>query len=788
MQIQKTNVEEYLSESYLKYSGYVAQNRAIVDSRDGLKVGARKILYSMWEKNNTFEKPRRKGTKVVGDVMSYSVHGSGPIYGNLVRLGQPFSLRYPLIDVQGNFGTMRSGDDYGADRYVEYRLDKKSGEMLKFLKKNLIKDWQDNYDNTEKFPSVLPSYFPNVLVNGNTGIGVGLASSIPQFNLREVCSSLIKAVQNPDLGFDDLFCIPDFCTGGILSNESQIRESLKNGKGPSCTLLAKMEYDADLNEIIVRELPYQVFTITICEQLERALQEFKLPGVESFFDGTDFTGINIHIKLTKHANVNKVISQLYKETSLRSHFGINMVMLQDGRVPRVYGWVDMVYTYLNHLKMMIRKSYEWDISQSKARLHIITGFLKAIDLIDEIIKDIKASAGTADASKTLKLKYQFSDEQTKAILDMKLSKLARIEKEKLEQEKVEHEKNIKIWEHILGPGFEEEVIRTINQIKNEYGDGRRTEIKEVFTGDTDTPAIQKELLVHISEKGTVIATESNQYLVQSRGGKGTKIKMRPGDLLKETVSGSNSEYLMLLSNQGRAYSLYLNDLEIGKETHFKSLLELGENEDIITLLPYSKVNNYDYVIFLTKNGTIKKTSISEYLNKKKTGLTAIKFRDGDEIASITFAKKEDFLFIISRNGYTIKISETNISETGRVSIGVAGIKLGEKDEALAIIPINENFIEICTITDSGLIKRTPISDFNQTNRGTKGVLVQKLKEEDKIASATCLTPADKSVIIISETNTIRIPISEIPVLNRTTQGNHAMKTDTKIVKMLVSNI
>lgn len=788
MQVQKTNIEEYLSDSYLKYSGYVAQNRAIIDSRDGLKVGARKILYSMWEKNNVYDKPRRKGTKVVGDVMSYSVHGSGPIYGNLVRLGQPFSLRYPLIDVQGNFGTMRSGDDYGADRYVEYRLDKKSSDMLKFLKKNLISEWQDNYDNTEKFPSVLPSYFPNVLVNGNTGIGVGLASSIPQFNLSEVCDILVKAVQNFDLLFDDVYCAPDFATGGILTNEKEVKEALEKGKGASCTLVAKMEYDADTNEIIVRELPYQVFTVTICEQLERALQEFKLPGVESFFDGTDFTGVNIHIKLTKHANVNKVISLLYKETSLRSHFGINMVMLENGRVPRVFGWKDMVYTYLNHLKMMIRKSFEWDITQSKARLHIITGFLKAIDIIDEIIKDIKASSGTADATKTLKTKYQFSEEQAKAILDMKLSKLARIEKEKLEQEKVEHEKNIKLWEHILGDGFEAEVIREINHIKKEYGDHRRTEIKEVYTGDSDAPAVKKELVVHISEKGTVLATEANQYLVQSRGGKGSKIKLRPGDYLKETVSGSNSEYLMLLTNKGRAYNLYINDLEVGKETHFKSLLELGDGEDVITLLPYSKTNDYDYIIFLTKNGTLKKTAIDEYKTKKQTGLTAIKFRDGDEIASISFVKKGDNLFVVSKNGYAIQIDEGNVSETGRVSIGVSGIKLGQGDEALAVIAVNGSFEEICTITDHGLIKRTPISDFSITNRATKGVMIQKLKEDDKIASVSCLTSTDKSVIIISETNTIRIPITSIPLLNRTTQGNYAMNTTTKIVKMLVSNI
>lgn len=788
MQVEKTNIEGYLSDSYLKYAGYVAQNRAIIDSRDGLKVGARKILYSMWEKNNTFEKPRRKGTKVVGDVMSYSVHGSGPIYGNLVRLGQPFSLRYPLIDVQGNFGTMRSGDDYGADRYVEYRLDKKSSDMLKFLKKNLIAEWQDNYDNTEKFPAVLPSYFPNVLVNGNTGIGVGLASSIPQFNLSEVCDVLIRATQNPNLSFNDLYCAPDFATGGILTNEKEIKEALEKGKGSSCTLVAKMEYDADANEIVVRELPYQVFTITICEQLERALQEFKLPGVESFFDGTDYTGVNIHIKLTKHANVNKVISLLYKETSLRSHFGINMVMLENGRVPRIFGWKDMVYTYLSHLKMMIRKSFEWDITQSKARLHIITGFLKAIDIIDEIIKDIKASTGTADAAKTLKIKYQFSDEQAKAILDMKLSKLARIEKEKLEQEKIEIEKNIRLWEYILGPGFEEEVIRQISEIKKNYGDARRTEVKTIFTGDSDAPAVEKELVVHISEKGTVIATEASQYVIQSRGGKGMKIKMRPGDLLKETVRGSNSEYLILLSNKGKSYNLYLNDLEVGKETHFKSLLELEDGEEIITLLPYSKTNDYDYIVFLTKNGTLKKTPIEEYKTKKQTGLIAIKFREGDELASIAFAKKKDNLFIVSRNGYTIQIREDSVSETGRVSIGVSGIKLGAGDTALAVIPIRENFIEICTITDGGFVKRTPISDFNITNRATKGVLIQKLKEDDKIASATCLTQVDKSVIIISETNTIKIPIADIPSLSRQTQGNYAMKTETKIVKMLVSNI
>lgn len=788
MQIQKTNIEEYLSDSYLKYSGYVAQTRAIIDSRDGLKMGARKILFTMWKNGITHDKPYQKGAESVAKTMLLSPHGDAPIYGNLVRMSQSFSLRYPLIDPHGNNGTMHTGDDYGAYRYVEYRLDKTSSEMLKHLKKDTIDEWRDNYNDTIKFPAVLPSYFPNVLVNGNTGIGVGLASSIPQFNLNEVCERLVMAVRNPNLDFEQLYCRPDFATGGILANESEIKESLKTGNGKSITLLGRMEYDSDTNEIVIKELPYQVFTQTICEQLEKCLMEFKIPGIESYFDGSDFEGVNIRIKLTKHANVNKIISLLYKETSLRNHFGINMVMLQDGRIPRIYGWVDMVYTYLNHLKNMIHKSYEWDISQSKAKLHIITGFLRARDIIDEIVQDIKGSSGTSDARRILVSKHRFSELQADAILDMKLAKLARLEKEKLENEKLEHEKNIKIWEEILGPGFEDEVIAEINRIKKEYGDARRTEVKTVFTGDSDAPAVEKELVVHISEKGTVIATEASQYVIQSRGGKGMKIKMRPGDLLKETVRGSNSEYLILLSNKGKSYNLYLNDLEVGKETHFKSLLELEDGEEIITLLPYSKTNDYDYIVFLTKNGTLKKTPIEEYKTKKQTGLIAIKFREGDELASIAFAKKKDNLFIVSRNGYAIQIREDSVSETGRVSIGVSGIKLGTGDTALAVIPIRENFTEICTITDGGFVKRTPISDFNITNRATKGVLIQKLKEDDKIASATCLTKDDKSVIIISETNTIKIPIADIPSLNRQTQGNYAMKTETKIVKMLVSNI
>jgi len=787
MQIQKQNIEDYLSESYLKYAGYVAQTRAIIDSRDGLKMGARKILFAMWDKGITHDKPMKKGGASVTATMSLSPHGDAPIYGNLVRMSQPFSLRYPLIEPQGNYGTMCNGDDYGAYRYVEFRLDKTSSDMLKFLKKDTINEWRDNYDNTIRFPAVLPSYFPNALVNGNTGIGVGLASSIPQFNITEVCDVLIKAVKNAFLAYNDLFCTPDFATGGILSNISEVKESLRTGKGKSITLLAKMEYDADLNEIIVKELPYQVFTTTICEQLTKAIEAFKLPGIESFFDGTDFKGVNIRIKLTKHANINKIISLLYKETSLKSHFGINMVMLQDGRIPRVYGWSDMIYTYLNHLKNMIRKSYEWDLTHAKQRLHIIIGFLRAIDIIDAIIQDIKHSANSTVAKQLLITKYSFSEEQAKSILDMKLSKLSRLEKETLENEQKEIEKNIILWEYILGPGFDDEVIREITRIKKDYGDARRTEIKNISTGEIEEPAEKKELIVYISEKGTVLATEANQYLIQSRGGKGTKIKLRPGDILKESVSGSNSEYLILLSNQGKAYSLYINDLEIGKETHFKSLLSLGENEDIITLLPYSKINNYDYIIFLTKNGLLKKTKISEYITKKQIGIAAIKIKEGDELASIAFIKKQDNLFVLSRKGYTIKISEESISETGRVSMGVKGISL-VNDEALTIIPIVNDAIEICTITESGLIKKTSILEFSQVNRATKGVLIQKLKEDDKLASACILTKKDNSVVIITETNSIKISINDIPLLGRQTQGNKSICVGQKVIKILESNI
>jgi len=343
MKIEKTQIEGYLSESYLKYAGYVAQNRAIIDSRDGLKAGGRKILYAMFVNGHGSNKIKSKGTKVVGEIMSYSVHGAGPIYGNLVRFGQPYSLRYPLIDAQGNVGTMRGGDDYSADRYLEFSLDKKAEDILKNLKKNTIENWHDTYDGTQQFPAVLPAYFPNVLVNGNTGIGVGLASSIPQFNLREVCDALIKAVTNSDLSFPELYCAPDFATGGILVNEPEIKEALKEGKGKAVSLVAKMIYDMDTNEIVVKELPYQVFTQTIAKQLAEAIAENRLLGVESFFDGTEYDEnpikVNIRIKLTKHANVNKIISQLYKETSLKNHFGINILTYDINRTNIYYNYI-----------------------------------------------------------------------------------------------------------------------------------------------------------------------------------------------------------------------------------------------------------------------------------------------------------------------------------------------------------------------------------------------------------------------------------------------------------------
>jgi DNA gyrase subunit A len=787
--IEDKRIEDILAKEYLTYAGYVLKYRAIPDSRDCLKDGARKILYAQQINGITHDKAFKKGTKNVAAAMSFSVHGSGPIYGNLVRMAQPFALRYPLEDFQGNVGSLINLDDYAADRYLELRSSAVAAEMLKNIKKETIEKWRENYDQTDYFPTVLPGYFPNI-VNGCTGIGVGASCSIPQFNIGDVCAALVKLVNNPQSTFEDIYCPVDFATGGIITNEEEVKLSLREGKGKSIKIIAKMEYDSDKNEIVVKELPYQVCTSTICEQLNKSIAEGKISGIESYFDGTDYNGVAIRIRLTKTANVARIIDRLYKETSLGYHYPVNMVMLEEGRFPRVFGWREALVTYLKHLKNTIRRSYEFDLRKILDRIHILTGLIKAIDIIDDVIRDIKASANTAVACVTIMKNYSFTELQAKAILDMKLQKLAALEKEKLVKELKELElESIQITELLNSEEkFNKEVIREIESIKNKFKDDHRTLNTTINTEEENEPLEKKNLVVYISEKGAILATEATNYLVQNRGGKGSKIKLKNNDFIKETIYTSNGDMVLLFSNKGKAYIYYLNDLEIGKETHLNSILEMEADEKIVNMIPYNKNTTSKYVVFGTINGIVKKTELSEYISKKRTGMAAIKLKDGDSLAVVQFIKEKEEIMLISANGNGIKFKESEITSTGRNTMGVKGINLNPNDHLVAIvnIPLEEN-IYLCSITSNGMVKQTDMKEFSNIGRGGKGVNIHKLKDATEyIVDATFINQKTKEVLVATSTNIIKISVNDIPISGRTTIGNKAINGASSISKLTKS--
>lgn len=778
----KERIEKVLPESYLLYAGYVAQHRAIVDARDFLKDGARKIIYAQWKNGITHDKPFKKGTKNVAAVMSYSVHGSGPIYANMVRMAQPFALRYPLVDYDGGVGTLVNGNDFSADRYLELRSSSVAAEMTKNLKKETVEEWKDNYDETEKYPAVLPSYFPNIC-NGVSGIGVGLACSIPPFNIVDVSNALLKMIENEDVSFEEIYCPVDFPTGGIVINENEVKESLRNGYGKAVKIYAKMEYDGNKNEIVVKELPYQVFTSTVCEQLQKAIADGKLFGVESFFDGTDFGGVNIRIKLTKHGNPKKIMSLLYKHTSLGHHYGINMVMLENGRVPRIFTWKAALETYLSHLKNTIRRSYEYDLKKVKARLHIVEGLLKAVDIIDEVVATIRASQSPTAAKTQLISKYGFSELQVSAILDMKLSKLTGLEKNKLVQEKNNLNLDINRISHILGEGFIDEVRREITHIREKYRDSRRTTVLNLSIDENNEPVEEKTLVVYFSEKGAVQAQESESLLVQSRGGRGAKIKLRDGDFVKEAIHASNGSWVIVFTSTGRAHTFYLNDLEIGVETHLRSILDLDPDEEVMAILPYNKAEIYDNVIIATRKGYLKKTSLKDFVSKTNRPVISIKLREKDEVVSVVFANKDNDLLVTSKEGNCIRISESAIPSSGRSTMGVQGIKLSERNECISVVVIDKDTREICSVSSDGLVKRTAIEEFSKTNRATKGVLIQKMKEGSVVLSVAAIAK-EKAIMAVSKTNTIKISMDQVPQSKRNTAGVLVMKNGKEITKII----
>ena len=765
-----------IKESFAQYAGAVLQSRALIDVRDCLKPSARQIFYSMNLNKLTHSKPFKKTNNAVGLAMAdFYVHGDASCEGVIMRAGQPFAMRYPLVEVEGNYGNLIESGNWAAPRYTESRLSSFSNLLFSDIEKEVIQEWRNNYDDTKQYPSVLASKGFYNIVNGTVGIGVGAAASIPSFNLSEVNNAMVKLLQNPDIDFDEIYCRPDFPTGGIILNEDEVKESLKNGRGKSCKIRSVVEFDPEESCLIVREIPYGVYTNTICGELEHILNNDDKHGIERF---NDLTGKQpcIKIYLTKKANPAQVLRFLYKNTSLQSYFGINMTMLENGRFPRVFGWKEALQSHISHEKEVYRKGFEFDLKKINSRIHIIEGILIALANINEVVETIKKSASTIEASKKLQINFLLSEQQAKAVLEIKLSRLAHLEVEKLQKEKNELEKEKERLENILNNEelLNQELINGWNEVARKFGDARRTKVLNIEKEDDEEPIEKKQLVIYLTNLNNIYAYEDSMLISQRRGGVGTKLKLSSNEFIKQTITETNYNNLLAFTDKGKVYNLILDEIELNVKTPISSIIELEDGEIVSTLISDEGAVNSEYILFITKNGTVKKTELKEYRFKKNGGISAIKLRENDYIKNVFLINTNDCVGIASKNGYFVYFSTNEIPSTGRTTIGLKGINLKE-DEVCGAIIINDKVKEIVSVTKNGFIKKTPITDFSKGSRGNKGVIVHKLDEDDEVITLAATTDTNKEILVSSLNSIIKFSLNEVQSSSRNTIGTHSIR-------------
>ena len=779
------NLKPIIEDSFIQYSGAVLQNRALVDVRDGLKPSARQIFYSMLLNKLTSDKPHKKTANAVGMAMAdFYIHGDSSCEGVIMRAGQPFAMRYPLIDVKGNAGSLIESGNWAAMRYTESRLSKLSNLLFADINKDTIKEWRNSYDNTKQYPTVLPTKGYYNICNGTMGIGIGMACSIPQYNLKEMNQALEHLLLNPNCSFEEIYIAPDFATGAVLLNENEVKESMKKGNGFACKLRSVVEYDKKENCFIVTEIPYSVYTNSICRELENIINGEENPGVDRFNDLTGTTPL-IKIYLTKRANPNKVLKYLYKNTSLQSHYGINFTMLDKGRFPKVFTWKEMLQSHIDHEKEVYKRSFEFDLRKIEERLHIIEALLKIIEDIDNVVRIIKTSESPMRARQRLAEEYKLDEIQTKAILDMKLSRLAHLEVEKLKSEKLKLEKERNFIYNIINNEelFNNELIKGWREVANKFGDARRTQILNI-SKDDEEPTEKQELLINLSNQNNIYVTTTSTLYSQRRGGVGNKFKMSKGEYVIATASGSNLDTVLLFSNSGNCFHLNASELPFEEVIPIESLIEINAKEKIKQLVFLKKKNQKEHIIFFTKKGILKKSKLLEYNIKRKGGVKALNLDNDDEIVSILFVDNERVGMMTARGQFVI-CETKDIRSIGRVARGVKGITLNKNDMLVSAKVIPQNVKEYLSVSEKGYIKRTAAKEFNITGRATKGSKIHALKDiEDKLIDFTPLIN-EQEIIIVSSHAQIKINLNEINLLSKGAQGTRSMKlSNSKIIGIL----
>lgn len=778
-----SSLTQVINDSFIQFSGAVLQSRALMDVRDCIKPSARQVFYCMYTDKFVHSKPFQKTLKAIGSAFRIYIHGDSSVEGIIMRAGQPFAYRYPLVEVEGSYGTLIESGSWSAPRYTAARLSPLAEYLFKDLDKDTIEEWRDNYDDTEKYPAVLPSKGFYNLVNGGFGLGVGAASSIPQYNLKELNKALETLLLNPNCDFEEIYCVPDFSTGAILLNANEVKESHKKGTGFACKLRAVVEYDKKEKVFTVTQLPFMLYTNTVCKELEEIINGENNPGIERF---NDLTGENVNLKiyLSKKANPDKVLRFLYKNTSLQTHYGVNFTMLENGRFPRVYGWKELLQSHINHEKEVYLRGYQYDIKKIEARLHIIDALLKVIASIDEVIHTIKTSESTSVARERLMAQYELDEIQAKAVLEIKLSRLAHLEVEKLKNEKLKLEKERNSIYNIINNEelFNNELIKGWREVAEKFGDERRTKVLNISKEDEE-PRETHELLINLSNQNNIYITTVSTLYTQKRGGVGNKFKMSKGEYVIATASGTNLDTVLLFSNKGNCYNITIHNLPFEEVIPIESLVELKQDEEIKEIVFLNKKKQKKHIVFFTKNGIMKKSKLSEYNVKRKGGVKAINLDSNDEIVSILFLNEERVGMLTAR-GQFVMCETKGVRPIGRAARGVKGITLNEGDFLVSAKPILTDTKEILTISKNGYTKRTSIKEFVVTGRATKGSKIHSLGADDELVCFEVLNN-QKEVIVVASNAQIKIKLNEVPSLSRGAQGTKSIKLQNgKVIGLL----
>ena len=784
-------LEREMHQSYLDYAMSVIVGRALPDARNGLKPVQRRILWSMWESGATHDRPYRKSARTVGDVLGkYHPHGDLAVYDALVRMAQTFSLRYPLIDGQGNFGSI-DGDSPAAMRYTEARLSLVAEELLLDIEKETV-EWTDNFDGTLKEPLDVPSKIPNLLVNGSAGIAVGMATNMPPHNLPEIADALLLLLKDPEVGLDELLKVvpgPDFPTGGYLSTEG-IREAYETGRG---TLhlrgTAEVRERDGRDEIVITEIPYEVNKTALLELIADLVKSKRIDGVTDLRDESDRHGTSVVLELRRDAPAEIVLNRLYEHTPLETSFGVINLCLVEGR-PQVLSLKQLLEVHLDHRRLVLTRRTTYDLRKTEERLHLLEGFLTAIDHIDEVIRIIRRSRDAPAAEASLMGKFLLSSEQAKAILDMRLARLTALEREAVEQEKNEKEALAKTLREILGSKekLDRLIVDELNDLKERIGDARRTRIVPAFTERTLEDLIpDTDVVVLVTRDGYIKRLPLDQYRRQRRGGRGlVRMETKEEDYIIRTFVTRTHDDILFFTNQGRVYQLKTYELPEGSR-HSKGkavinlLPRLKEGERVQTLLPLHDLASPGSLFFATRRGTVKRTLLDQFQNIRVSGIQAINLEEGDELVGVAFVTDEATeLLLATHSGQLVRFPLSEVRPMGRATYGVIGVRLSEEkdDRVVAMAPVSAKFPSLLSLTSTGYGKRSPTEDYRETRRGAKGV--RTIRTGGRNGSVVAVLPTtDASELLVTTKNgiTIRVAVKAIRSQARNTLGVRVIRLD-----------